>query len=595
MYVRTARGWHLWFASSGLPTRAGVIEGVDVRGKGGYVVAPPSVHPTGATYRLVDPANGKVLDRLPSGSLTPAPAWLVSWCRPEPARRFVDREPVRLTSEHYARAAVQSECAAVAATGEGNRNERLNGPPSRSEHSSGPGCSKIDEARAHLLDAALSAGLGEVEALRTIGSGLRAGESRPRQLTGAPRRADRPPQPSPRRLPEHSVPGESRGDADDNVTAGVLARARHDVPPRPAIARPTAARPRRELGRSSALGGSNIERPDRLAETHERLVEAVEGLVKGDDWAAMLAVAGRFHSYSLNNVLLISLQCAERGIEPTRVAGYRAWQALGHQVRRGERGLAVLAPVVRRTPEERDEPFDGTALRNGGEHNPVVRRVLAGFKVATVFDISQTEGPPLPEVAPELLSGDAPVALYEGLAKQVAEAGFSLVREDCSPANGRTDFARRSVSVRDDLEPAQAAKTLAHELGHVLLHDDPKFLELGAFSCRGLAEVEAESVAYLVCATAGLPTGGYSFPYVARWANGDVSLVRSAGERSLGTARVISRALGLVPAPNDTATEDVLAHSRSGERNPVPAKVSGSSVSPLPRPPEHRPIRTATR
>ena len=214
----------------------------------------------------------------------------------------------------------------------------------------------------------------------------------------------------------------------------------------------------------SGLGRSTGERPDRLAETHQRLVKAVEGLVNGEDWAAMLAVAGRFHRYSLNNVLLISVQCAERGIEPTRVAGYRAWQALGHQVRRGERGLAVLAPVVRRSPEERDDPMDGTVLRNRGEHDPIVRKVLAGFKVTKVFDISQTDGPPLPEVAPQLLSGDAPVALYEGLAKRVAEAGFSLVREDCSPANGRTDFVRRSVSVRDDLEPAQAAKTLAHDL-----------------------------------------------------------------------------------------------------------------------------------
>ena len=133
------------------------------------------------------------------------------------------------------------------------------------------------------------------------------------------------------------------------------------------------------------------------------------------------------------------------------------------------------------------------------------------------------------------------------------------------------------------------------ELGHVLLHDDPKFLELGTFSCRGLAEVEAESVAYLVCATAGLSTGGYSFPYVARWANGDVAVVRSAGERALGTARVISHALGLVPAPNDVATEDVLARSRAGEKSPVPGRTWGRSFSPQPRPAEHRPIRTVTR
>jgi hypothetical protein len=205
------------------------------------------------------------------------------------------------------------------------------------------------------------------------------------------------------------------------------------------------------------------ERPDRLAEAYESLANAVEGLVEGEDWAAMLAVAARFHHYSLNNVLLISQQCAERGIEATRVAGYRAWQALGHQVRRGEHGLTVLAPVVRRAPDEPAEA-EGTVPRDpAGDESPA-RRVLYAYKVTRVFDISQTDGPSLPDVAPELLSGDAPAALYEGLALQLAAAGFSLTREDCSPANGRTDFVRRTVAVRPDLSAAQAAKTLAHEL-----------------------------------------------------------------------------------------------------------------------------------
>ena len=250
MLVRTARGWHLWFASSGLPTRASVIEGVDVRGKGGYVVAPPSVHPSGATYRLVDPASGRVLDRLPPEPLAPAPAWLVSWCRPGPTRPPVDREPVRLSSEHYAWAAVQSECAAVAATGEGSRNDRLNRAAFSLGTLVGARVLEVEEARANLLNAALLAGLGETEALRTIASGLEAGESRPRQVTGALRRADRPPQPSRRRVPDRSVPGESRDGADDRVTAGVLARARHGVAPRSDAASPTAPRsPLRELGR----------------------------------------------------------------------------------------------------------------------------------------------------------------------------------------------------------------------------------------------------------------------------------------------------------------------------------------------------------
>ena len=306
-------------------------------------------------------------------------------------------------------------------------------------------------------------------------------------------------------------------------------------------------------------------RDDRLAAVHEQLAAGIEALVSGEDWKKMLEVAARFHRYSLNNIMLIGLQMPDA----TRVAGYRAWQTLGHQVRRGEHGLAILAPVLRRVHEDSEQP-----RQQDGEAEPAGRQVLAGFRLTKVFDISQTDGPPLPDVLPTTLSGEAPAALYEGLAAQVAAAGFSLERKDCSPANGRTDFVARAVTVRPDCSPAQAAKTLAHELGHVLLHDEDKFVGFGGFSCRGLAEVEAESVAYLVCESAGLSTGEYSFPYVARWANGDVTLVRSAAERALGAARTITTSLGLVAEPTSPTTDAVLARSRhsSVEASNAPAR-----------------------
>jgi antirestriction protein ArdC len=325
---------------------------------------------------------------------------------------------------------------------------------------------------------------------------------------------------------------------------------------------------------------------DRLTEAHEKLTTAVEQLASGEDWAAMLDVAARFHRYSLNNVLLIHCQMPEA----TRVAGYRAWQALGHQVRRGEHGLSILAPVVRRVAlGEGDEPR--RTDQTDGEHGAInsrdgkaKRKVLAGFKVAKVFDVSQTDGPPLPDVVPIELTGEAPDALYDGLAGEVAAAGFTLHRADCSPANGRTDFPARTVTVRPDCSTAQAAKTLAHELGHVRLHDDPKFF-LGGFACRGLAEIEAESVAYLVCSAAGLSTDAYSFPYVARWANGDVALVRSAAERSLTAAREVTTSLGLSPAPSDPVSETVVARAaaaaptRTATPTPAPAAAPQRSVA----------------
>lgn len=268
---------------------------------------------------------------------------------------------------------------------------------------------------------------------------------------------------------------------------------------------------------------------DRLQEAHQVLTRAVEELVSGEDWAAMLAVAARFHRYSANNIMLILAQRPQA----SRVAGYRTWQSLGRQVRKGEKGLAILAPVVLRRPREYPE-----------EEN---RRVLAGFRLAHVFDYSQTDGEPLPDASPVLLAGEAPGTLWAALAAQVAGAGFSLALGDTGAANGCTDYLARSVTVSGALEPAQAAKTLAHELAHVRLHDGTEY----ATGCRGVAEVEAESVAFLICRAAGLDSAAYTFPYVAHWAGGDSRAVTATAERVISAARRILTDAGLKPSEEE--------------------------------------------
>ena len=260
---------------------------------------------------------------------------------------------------------------------------------------------------------------------------------------------------------------------------------------------------------------------DQLAKTHERLVAAIESLTSGEDWQRMLDLARRFHAYSSNNVFLILAQRPDA----TRVAGYKTWGTLGRQVCRGERGIAILAPCVYRA-----RPVDESDERD----RPALARVLRGFRVVHVFDVAQTEGERLPDVAPTLLEDDAPVALWHQLAGQLEAAGFSLVRSDCRPANGTTDYLTRTVVVRDDLAAAQATKTLAHELAHTMLHDGS---EQG--TCRGVVETEAESVAYLVCQSVGITTDSYSFPYIARWSDGDLGVVRATAERVISSARTI--------------------------------------------------------
>ena len=269
---------------------------------------------------------------------------------------------------------------------------------------------------------------------------------------------------------------------------------------------------------------------DRLAALHDRLTAQVEALVDSQDWKDFLAVAARFHRYSANNVLLILSQMPTA----TRVAGYRRWQSLGRQVRRGEAGLAILAPCV-----SRGRPLEEAEV----DERPELARVLRGFRVAHVFDVAQTEGEPLADVRPELLAGQAPEGLWNSLATQVADAGYRLERGQCGGANGRTDFRTRMVTVRDDVDDAQAAKTLAHELAHVRLHDPGD-----AHHHRGVAEVEAESVAYVICSAAGLASDDYSLPYVAHWADGDPGLVRRTAERVVTTAHAVLAATGLAEA-----------------------------------------------
>lgn len=270
----------------------------------------------------------------------------------------------------------------------------------------------------------------------------------------------------------------------------------------------------------------------RLAAVHEKLTASVSALTSSEAWRQMLTVAARFHRYSPNNVLLITVQRPDA----TLVAGYRTWQQVGRHVIKGERGIAILAPVV-----SRDQTEDGPDEEAGDKP-----WVLRGFRVTHVFDISQTDGKPLPETGPALLAGGSPHGLWDALAAQVHNAGFTLDRGDCGDANGYTDHRNRHVRVRADVSDAQACKTLAHELGHVLLHgpDDPP-------RPRHVAEVEAESVAYIVGAAAGLPTDGYSVPYVAGWANGETDVIAESATRVLATARQVIEGAGPPRDPLD--------------------------------------------
>lgn len=271
-------------------------------------------------------------------------------------------------------------------------------------------------------------------------------------------------------------------------------------------------------------------REAKLAAVHEKLTNAVTGLVTGEDWRRALEFAAQFRSRSFNNTLLIYAQhfaAYEEGRvpepTPSYVAGFKQWLTLGRHVEKGQSGYQILAPVTARFASSTPE-VDGSWRRLARGERPtaaeMVRSRMIGLRPAYVWDVSQTSGDPIPErPRPQLLQGQAPSGLFEGLAAQVESRGFALRQvphaRAIGGANGLTDYLVHEVSVRMDMDHAARVKTLGHELAHVMLHG-PDNVE--ARLHRGIAEVEAESVALMVGAAHGMDTSAYTVPYVSSWA-----------------------------------------------------------------------------
>ena len=248
-------------------------------------------------------------------------------------------------------------------------------------------------------------------------------------------------------------------------------------------------------------------RRDTLERMHADLASKVGSMDSRNEWQAWLTFAQSFHRYSFNNTVLIWMQRPDA----TAVAGYRAWAARGRQVRRGEKAIQVLAPVTQRVP--RLDASGNPVV--GPDGKTVLETRMVGVKPASVFDVSQTEGVPLPEQPDaQLLTGEAPPGLWASLVGYCESKGYAVSRGDCGSANGVTRFDSLDVLVRPDVDDAQPVKTLAHEAAHVTLHENWQDR-----SCRGLVEVEAESVAFLVTAAHGLDSSQYTFNYVAGWAH----------------------------------------------------------------------------
>ena len=269
----------------------------------------------------------------------------------------------------------------------------------------------------------------------------------------------------------------------------------------------------------SALGLNLTDIPthDRVAALHAELTERLTGHDNLHSFQSFITAAHRMRTYSISNQLLLWSQMAHVQI----AFGYKSWAAHGRHVRAGEKGLKIFAPVTaRRTNTDTNTPPSNETSSASSSSASSKDRVVVGFKLATVFDISQTDisdgaVDPLQVLTPATLTGDAPAGVLAALLAIIGGDGFTLERGECHGADGYTDFRNRTVRIRDDIDDAHALLVAAHELAHVRLHEPTLIVE----RCRGRNEVEAESVASLIATIVGIDSDTNSLPYLSGWAS----------------------------------------------------------------------------
>lgn len=244
-----------------------------------------------------------------------------------------------------------------------------------------------------------------------------------------------------------------------------------------------------------------------------------------EDYKRWLNFYDGFHQYSFNNTMLIYMQNPSASL----CAGFNTWKNKKRYVKAGEKGLKILAPitetVLREVPVLDD---DGKPIldENGKEQTKKVKeKVFANkFYVTSTFDVSQTEGEPIPELS---YSGTSEKVENYGALKKVLEeiAPFPVeytdeLQEGC---DGRCSYTAEQIYIRNDMEEAKTVEVLIHEIGHAYMHDKTRFEEakehLKVISDRDSREIQAESLSYIVTHKLGLDTSGFSFPYIAAWSS----------------------------------------------------------------------------
>ena len=309
------------------------------------------------------------------------------------------------------------------------------------------------------------------------------------------------------------------------------------------------------------------ETDERVAELTEKLESGVLDIYASDNYAQYISAMAKFHSYSFGNALLILMQRPDA----SRVAGFNTWKQLGRQVKRGEKGIMILAPCNFSAvlEYEKIDPKTGRAIL-GPDGQPMTKKMPINpnrFKIVHVFDMSQTEGRELPQIGVSELSGEVEdfSGIYERL---VSISPLPVEQVDFpGPAKGYCSFMENRVVVRPGMSQTQTIKTLVHEIAHAKLHEPKDILDETEQRKKRQKEVEAESIAYVVCQYYGIDTSDYSLGYVAGWSKGtELAELKASLDTIHRTAGEIIDAI--TPPPPKREYERTVRPRRTTRRQP---------------------------
>ena len=285
------------------------------------------------------------------------------------------------------------------------------------------------------------------------------------------------------------------------------------------------------------MAENNTEK-QRVQELTNKLEQGLQDLFNSDSYRNYLSTMSKFHNYSFNNTLLIAMQKPDA----TLVAGYKAWQKnFERHVNKGEKAIRILAPAPYKIKEERDkiDPVTQELLldKDGNPQKEEVEITIPAFRAVSVFDVAQTDGKPIPELAAKELLSD--VEGYQDMIRAVEAISPVPIEleEIAGDSKGYYDREAKRIAVQENMSESQTLKTMIHEVAHSKLHSKEVEQDEQMRKDRNTKEVEAESIAYTVCQHFGIDTSDYSFGYIAGWSSGrDTKELRSSMDTIRRTA-----------------------------------------------------------